>query len=304
MFAAKGQAVNSRRNMSNGAKLLGLLLLASATLLGCACQRARHGVILRGQWSLELNRVPWISARTVCDCDAGQSDGWFISDPVGADGQDKCSSGSRLRSPAENGQPVPSPTEPRPAPLPSAGPTPEELSQSPPGRCGIVPRLLGRCGRAAHAVHSPVSALAATPMPPGTQEHSRFHPVPTQPVFAPRGRPTLVAPSNWRGGPASRSADMSGSQPSAPPIQIQIAPPQAETDDSITHPEGNQPEQSQQKEDRVTSAPEPLRLSISAATPNWIFTNPAQTEKERLAETLLAEPPVYRAAKPGPNRNR
>ena len=45
-----------------GQVLLGCALLL--TIVGCGCPPSRHGVRIRGGWSLELNRVPWLVSRT------------------------------------------------------------------------------------------------------------------------------------------------------------------------------------------------------------------------------------------------
>ena len=301
--------MNTRRNLATGASLLGLALLASATLLGCACQRARHGVILRGQWSLELNRVPWVSSRTMCECDSGQSGDCLPGAAVSAGCHENGPSETRSQLPGEG---TSSPREAHPAPLPAPQTAPNEMSRSTePVRCGIVPRLLaGRPGcRPPHRLIAGASrviagAPGATPLPAGSQEHSRFHPVPTQPVFASRGRPAAISPSNWRGQAAPNQPGTSGLQPSAPPIQIQIAPPEVESGGDSTNSEDNQPEPPKQKQDRLTDAPAPLKLDVSAAKPSWIFTNPAQSEKQRLPEPLFDEPPVHRIARPEQNRNR
>ena len=294
--------MNTRRNLATGASLLGLVLLASATLLGCACQRARHGVILRGQWSLELNRVPWISSRPVCDCDSGQSHDCLPGAAVSAECHENGPLEIRSQLPGEG---TSSPAEAHPAPLPAPQTAPEEMSQSAePVRCGIVSRLLARRGNC-HPLHQLIAnTSSATPLPPGSQEHSRFHPVPTQPVFASRGWPAAMSPSAWRGQAVPNQPGTSSLQPSAPPIQIQIAPPDAEPESDSTHSEDKQTEQPEQKQDRLTSAPAPLRLGVSAAAPSWIFTNPAQSEKHRLPEPLFDEPPVHRIARPEQNRNR
>lgn len=42
--------------------LAACLLLATCAGAGCGYQRPRHGFILRGDWSLELNRVPWLAS--------------------------------------------------------------------------------------------------------------------------------------------------------------------------------------------------------------------------------------------------
>ena len=52
-----GLAVYRRARRYVCPTIVGCCLLV--TCLGCRCPRPRHGLILRGDWSLELNRLPW-----------------------------------------------------------------------------------------------------------------------------------------------------------------------------------------------------------------------------------------------------
>src|SRR5512139_544171 len=65
-FASEGDGVMAWKPLAWIA--VGCLLLPG--WLGCVWPVDRHGVILRGDWSLELNRVPWLGcprpASTAC----------------------------------------------------------------------------------------------------------------------------------------------------------------------------------------------------------------------------------------------
>ncbi|MFH1264953.1 MAG: hypothetical protein ABIK89_04455, partial [Planctomycetota bacterium] len=114
---------------------------------GCFC-RPRHGLIVRGDFALELNRIPWLASR---------GDVYQESSAAALD----CSAGCLEDGRDALGLPM--------APEVDAG------------AC-----LGGRCKTGAlcrHCSHRgaggpPPSAVAET-------GHSRFHPVPTRPVFLP-----------------------------------------------------------------------------------------------------------------------
>lgn len=165
----RGNMLDRGRTRCCRRALLGCALIVLIT--GC-CYRPRHGVVVRGDWSLELNRVPWLVNRT-------QSLGEY-SVP-----QDGC--------PA-HGAPV----------GPAAGP----------GRCWQCGRLLG-CGAGEAEGEA------------GDQAHSRFHPVPTRPVFqAPVEHYSPIAKPE--GEPESGADDANRVQPGAsgtpPPVKLIPAP--------------------------------------------------------------------------------
>ena len=149
--------------------LLGCALLLVVT--GC-CYRPRHGVVVRGDWSLELNRVPWLVNRT-------QSLGEYSVPRDGclADG----------------------------APMgPAAGP----------GHCSRCGRLLG-------------GGAAQPDGEAGCQAHSRFHPVPTRPVFqapvehySPIARPE----GEQESGAADANRVQTGPSGAPPPVELIPAP--------------------------------------------------------------------------------
>ena len=48
--------------------LVAIACLLLAMSVGCnLCARPRHGLIVRGDWSFELNRVPWLARRAAED---------------------------------------------------------------------------------------------------------------------------------------------------------------------------------------------------------------------------------------------
>ncbi len=119
-----------------------------ATGSGCGLYNPRHGTILRGDWSLELNRTPWLNSRTQSYDEVGEAScgpGMVLQPPMSPKG---CAE--------VPGVPV--------------------THSCPPG-----PVRCGTCAR----VRAPTSAP-----PPQQMAHSRFHPVPTRPVFTPWNCPT------------------------------------------------------------------------------------------------------------------
>jgi hypothetical protein len=130
-----------------------LLMLAGllVTSGGCGIYNPRHGMILRGDWSLEMNRVPWLNSRTKSYDEVGEGgcgQGMVVQPPMSAGG---CAdvSGAAIARPA---QPV--------------------AHRCPPG-----PMICRTC--------TGTGAAAPTTPPPQQMAQSRFHPVPTRPVFTP-----------------------------------------------------------------------------------------------------------------------
>ncbi len=126
--------------------ILGGLL---ATGSGCGICNPRHGMLLRGDWSLELNRVPWLNSRTQSYDEVGEGcdQGTMVQPPMSPQG---CVDTS--------GAPVACPTQP--------------VAHS----CQPGPLACRMCSG------SRADGRAA---PPQRGAHSRFHPVPTRPVFTP-----------------------------------------------------------------------------------------------------------------------
>lgn len=146
-----------RRLLSQAFFLVTAAVLVSGS--GCGLYNPRHGMILRGDWSLELNRVPWLNSRTQSYDEVGEgcSAPGMLLEPPAAPGS--CANAS--------GAPVPCPT------------------QAVAHRCPPAPLRCLACERSHFA--------SATP-PPQQVAHSRFHPVPTRPVFTPWTCPTSTSP--------------------------------------------------------------------------------------------------------------
>lgn len=135
----------------------------AANCLGCR-HKPRHGLILRGDWSLECNRTPWLKGTNVTSQEtSGSIQG--------------CGSG------CENG------CESYPTEMPMS-PDAEQLGYATPsdagpcGQCGSsLPANLA-CRRCGH--HEKAAEI-------GYHNHPRFHPVPTRPVFSPRTDESMAA---------------------------------------------------------------------------------------------------------------
>jgi hypothetical protein len=140
------EAVSGGRPVRRPLLFRATLLMAACVLAcgsGCGVCNPRHGTIIRGNWSLECNRVPWLTSSPL-----GNGEGGCATDVMAPAGT------------GEVGVPV--------ACAPDA---------CPPG---------------AMACHTCAHAGPTGPAPPPQQMgHSRFHPVPTRPVFTPWKCPTV-----------------------------------------------------------------------------------------------------------------
>ncbi len=210
-----------------------LMLVAVLAAGGCAWPcRPHYGFILRGDWSLELNRLPWIES---------------------------CGSGADCAAAGSESIPAPAP-EPLPELPADAGSAHVDASQAACASCARVRQLAwwlrcwrGGCGQTADA---PGSAVA--------WGHSKFHPVPTRPVFWPR-RPVALA-----AGPAQ-----SQEFPSPTP-----APPQAESSAPLppsTTRTSSRSRVSATEQSAVTKLDEQARVCPTCPTrpapKQWLFTH-------------------------------
>ncbi len=165
--------------------ILGLLI----TSVGCGMCNPRHGMILRGDWSLELNRVPWLNSRT---------------QNYDETGGDSCPAGMAV--------------EPVPSAAAAAAPVSclSSIGRGCPSR-GLGCRTCAPPGAADST--SPAQQLA----------YSRFHPVPTRPVFTPWNCPTpdpqTRAPQN---GPPSQEQPQREVIPTPEVSQSAVKPTTAE----------------------------------------------------------------------------
>ncbi|GAB6164189.1 hypothetical protein JCM19992_01890 [Thermostilla marina] len=131
--------------MAHWKTVLLLVAATASTSLGCCYVRPMHGLILRGDWSLEVNRVPWINQRTVNSNDAAYT----------------CGSAVVSES--------------------AVSPTPVESEAT----AIVAPTAYHarRCLRCAGGVQPAVAAEPAGVA--AAAEPAKFHPVPTAPVFHP-----------------------------------------------------------------------------------------------------------------------
>lgn len=69
-------------------------LLLAVTLiplsLGCLGARARHGLLMRGDWSLEINRTPWLDGRQVVQEDRSEGSCGPSCGPEACEGGPAC----------------------------------------------------------------------------------------------------------------------------------------------------------------------------------------------------------------------
>jgi hypothetical protein len=175
-------------------RVAGWLLATSLIVpcLGCGCYSARHGLILRGDWSFEINRVPWLAGRSIAhqettEGECAVSEGGCGEVPPGGCG------------PAGGGSPTPAAVYPGPG--------------------GVGCRTVGpgaRCAQMGRAGGANAGASQA-----GYYNHPRFHPVPTHPVFSPDGQ-LAAAP----GPMVIPEADIE-LQPAGPPAPLPTAEPEA-----------------------------------------------------------------------------
>ncbi|MBN2477159.1 MAG: hypothetical protein JXB62_21305 [Pirellulales bacterium] len=209
--------------------------------LGCYGPWVRHGVLLRGDWSLECNRVPWLDRRSSsraerCDSQGGQECGPALP-------------------------PVRLPEFPAELPGDAGGPQPAAYQACTSHSCGASPgRVCRKCGLPERPVQAAVNY----------QNHPRFHPVPTRPVFSRRDddgrldRPCGLQPSR-----VSNAVPDPTASPDRRPGPIEITPPAPVPEEIQTPaPEPQQIDQGEQQ-DRVTKAPR--RLPKGATPPSWVF---------------------------------
>ncbi len=145
---------------------IGCWLIASTT--GCLYLPARHGIILHGDWSLEMNRIPWMKGRTTYQDPAGSVVGTVpgtmeIDDPFGATSPEVC----------------------------TTGPPAEAVCQTRPplGSRLRLPCIIPTCRQARCDHVRPVAG------PTPYDNHPRFHPVPSGPVFFSQGAPGTPSPA-------------------------------------------------------------------------------------------------------------
>jgi len=163
---------------------------------GCL-PRPRRGVIIRGDWSLEMNRVPWVASRRAADqeCSETDADGW-----PGRLTQGEMSAWY--------------PCEPHTAAQSDVDHTSASAAESG-SACSFFQRR-GRLGVTDYV--QPAAALTS-------RAHSRFHPVPTRPVFLPRPDPFQAAgnDAHWQGADTSDSS-CPHDNPAPMPPELEVIP--------------------------------------------------------------------------------
>ena len=226
-------------NRTVGMIVIGCCLLLACS--GCYHTRPRHGVILRGDWSFEINRTPWIKQKSIAQqerSDLGTDCGPAF--PVAPDRQAPVPAD---HAPDETG------VEVEPSSYQSAC-QPNDCPAHPAPIRGLLWNL---CGIFHHPLGPPLEAEEVY------QNHPRFHPVPTQPTFSPRLTPMPAIEA----GPVAkeRSAPPVAPDPEAPRIEV-IPPPRESEEIRVPEPE-------KEKKDRMASPPR--RLETASRSDGWIL---------------------------------
>ncbi len=204
---------------------------------GCRCPNPRHGVIVRGDFSLELNRIPWMKKRGTeyQECSAqgeGCATGYRPQPGYGADSTPEAFPG------------VPNPVPPD-GDVPAAPQIPDASAMIPAGDPYQICRGLG--GR----------LPLGTGIVAGRAPLARLHPVPVQPVFS-----SGVAQATYResGMVPESGMDVPPMPPDegVPRIEIVVPAPPVE--------EIPRPKTESQRRDRVTRRPE-----TASRLGSWIF---------------------------------
>jgi len=180
-------AVAANRNKWFFGALLSGLLLATAS--GCI-NRARHGLILRGDWTLEMNRIPWMQDRSTYQpitVNSPCADRVYQADTIPLDVTPEPSAVRPAPRQRELVEPVP------PDHAVEATSVEMPLSRGP---AQVVRALFGKrkapCGMCSTHGVLLSEQHSVSPDEPGRRGVSRgvarFFPVPTRPAFAPRER--------------------------------------------------------------------------------------------------------------------
>ncbi|MCX7428067.1 MAG: hypothetical protein NTW96_20865 [Planctomycetia bacterium] len=83
--------------------IVGCCLVAAYS--GCSWQRPRHGVIVRGDFALELNRIPWMTGRGEehARADCGEAECTDSREPAAGAGEACATGGSKRSCPSGDG---------------------------------------------------------------------------------------------------------------------------------------------------------------------------------------------------------
>ncbi len=230
--------------------ILGFLLPSG---VGCAFHRTGQGWMIQSCWSLEFKRM-------LC-CSGGATE---------------CSGGCAVPIPKEPG--CTSGGDEESEVLHEANPKQlEKLDNS------LFARLMGRCGRL--GICANCGRLARFNGPgagekPAEPVIARFVPVPTQPVFCPRGE--AMQPVSYE-----RASKPKGQESSAPAKKSQFKAPL---------PEEIPPPPITSDVDK-SSAAVPKQPNATQEQTSWIFSTPPEKKPEQLIEAQLPPRPSERATR-------
>lgn len=245
------------------AAVCSLLLCTS----GCFCwPRAKHGLVLRGDWSLELNRAPWL---------ANRSESYQEASP-------DCVPTLQSTAAGVDFAPMPSPGTPQPTTTMPHSPPPPQVPQRPAAPLPMDESACrlngGRCISSGGSM-VPVRSLAGgPPQEQNVYRHPSFHPVPSQPVFSRREGVSPPGgsiserqqpPGNW----ASRHAPPSAAQ--AKPKRL--AADRSQPEDAAGARRSESPRTARRSPARTASRPSfgvPVSSRSGGAQMSWIFTPP------------------------------
>jgi len=232
--------------------LVGLSVSCAGCFRHCCLRRARRGFVLRGNFALEFNRVPWVHSRTeVCD---ERSE---LSAQLNAQGCGTCVQPVEVAGPPVEAGACQGTTGEMPCTA-CVGPV----------RAALI--NLGSLGWRLRAGRGPAVSE-------GPEAISRFHPVPTREVFSRRDWMLGPAPASpWTAGNAAGVPSASGGQP-VPLGPLPAAPAPEELDSLPAEPappgsgvEGQQARMSsgaRAVRRWMFMAPEPRQLDPVAAVP-------------------------------------
>lgn len=240
--------------MRRGESILVQLICVGSCLMpacsGCAYSRPRHGVILRGDWSLELNRVPWVGSRAIDRQERSELAGGC---DLGCSPQSDCGPAVPNEAPAEDAG-----LEPAESQIPWP-PEPSDTSATfMPGGFSFPCRS---CTGRRHPLWAKIAAGRVTP--------PRFHPVPLKPVFAPRTGQQAVFDRGIV--PIDGHIPVMPSEEEVPATKMNPAAPRQE---EIPPPYGGSND-----EDRATGAPG--RFEVASRSRSWIFSAGSGASSQR-----------------------
>ena len=186
----KGPSVMLRKH--SYVRLLAIALLCSLAMSSTGCC-ARRGYLLHGDWSLELNRVPWRDDH----CADGGHDGCSA---IGGPGEYAAGGAVDVGGPPPRSRfhPVPThdvfaPTEAEPIPAPAAGPNPAVLPDGSHGSTSAASQ--GMPARYARKAKTPPCSGGGVCQTAATQEYVEQEPTPAvQSNSLPAVQPSPIKP--------------------------------------------------------------------------------------------------------------